>query len=131
MYFCKTCGRMVQLNERRCPKCGTPIPEPMLLDDRTEEEASPRYKPARKEAEVPAMGFAPTLGTMIIFMLPIVGFVMMLLWSFSDSADTARRRLARACLVRKLIVACLAALLLLVGALSFAALTRSLYYYWG
>ena len=131
MYFCKTCGRMVRLNERSCPKCGTPIPEPMLLDDWREEEDSPHYKPAHKEAEVPAMGFAPTLGTMIIFMIPIVGFVMMLVWSFSDSGDSARRRLARACLVRKLIVACLAALLLLVGALGFAALTHSLYYYLG
>ena len=69
-----------------------------------------------------------TLGTLVIFAIPLVGFIMMLVWSFSGGPDSARKRLARAYLVRTLIIAVIFALLFLIGALSLAAVSHSLYY---
>ena len=72
--------------------------------------------------------FGSTLGTLVIFAIPLVGFIMMLVWSFSGGPDSARKRLARAYLVRTLIIAVIFALLFLIGALSLAAVSHSLYY---
>ena len=90
----------------------------------------PRSIPAEDapEQDVPALGFGSTLGTLVIFAIPLVGFIMMLVWSFSGGPDSARKRLARAYLVRTLIIAVIFALLFLIGALSLAAVSHSLYY---
>ena len=125
MYFCKNCGRLAHPGEPCCPKCGTPHAEPP-------HEAAPaalQYHPAEDPHDVPAMGYSSTLGTLIIFAIPVVGFIMMLVWSFSDAPDNARKRLARAYLTRTLIVAAVIAALLLLGAVGLAAVTHSMYYY--
>lgn len=92
--------------------------------------AAPQYHPAEDapEQDVPALGFGSTLGTLVIFAIPLVGFIMMLVWSFSGGPDSARKRLARAYLVRTLIITVIFALLFLIGALSLAAVSHSLYY---
>ena len=130
MRYCKNCGLLAPHGADRCPQCGAPLPADRPTAPAPDAQAGPHYEPASEAPQVPAMDFAPTLGTLVLFMIPIVGFVMMLVWSFADATDTARRRLARAYLVRTLIVACLIALLLLVGAFSLAGLAHSMYYAW-
>ena len=125
MYFCKNCGRLARPGEPCCPKCGTPHAEP----PHEAAHAAPQYHPAEDTHDVPAMGYSSTLGTLIIFAIPVVGFIMMLVWSFSDAPDNARKRLARAYLTRTLIVAAVIAALLLLGAVGLAAVTHSMYYY--
>ena len=125
MYFCKNCGRLAHPGEPCCPKCGTPHAEP----PHEAAPAAPQYHPAEDPHDVPAMGYSSTLGTLIIFAIPVVGFIMMLVWSFSDAPDNARKRLARAYLTRTLIVATVIAALLLLGAVGLAAVTHSMYYY--
>ena len=125
MYFCKNCGRLARPGEPCCPKCGMPHAEP----PHKAAPAAPQYHPAEGPHDVPAMGYSSTLGTLIIFAIPLVGFIMMLVWSFSDAPDNARKRLARAYLTRTLIVAAVIAALLLLGAVGLAAVTHSMYYY--
>ena len=125
MYFCKNCGRLAHPGEPCCPKCGTFHAEP----PHEAAPAAPQYHPAEDPHDVPAMGYSSTLGTLIIFAIPLVGFIMMLVWSFSDAPDNARKRLARAYLTRTLIVAAVIAALLLLGAVGLAAVTHSMYYY--
>ena len=123
MYFCKNCGRLAHPGEDRCPKCGAAHIQPAPAAAAPTESAAPQYHPAEDapEQDVPALGFGSTLGT-------LVGFIMMLVWSFSGGPDSARKRLARAYLVRTLIIAVIFALLFLIGALSLAAVSHSLYY---
>ena len=128
MYFCKNCGRLAHPGESCCPKCGAPRVEPPHAANAA--PAAPQYHAAEEPQDVPAMTYGSTLGTLIIFAIPLVGFIMMLVWSFSDSPDTARKRLARAYLTRTLIVAAVIAVLFLLGALGLTAFTRSMYYYW-
>ena len=125
MYFCKNCGRLARPGEPCCPKCSMPHAEP----PHETAPAAPQYHPAEDPHDVPAMGYSSTLGTLIIFAIPVVGFIMMLVWSFSDAPDNARKRLARAYLTRTLIVAAVIAALLLLGAVGLAAVTHSMYYY--
>ena len=125
MYFCKNYGRLAHPGEPCCPKCGMPHAEP----PHEAAPAAPQYHPAEDPHDVPAMGYSSTLGTLIIFAIPLVGFIMMLVWSFSDAPDNARKRLARAYLTRTLIVAAVIAALLLLGAVGLAAVTHSMYYY--
>ena len=130
MYFCKNCGRLAHPVEDRCPKCGAAHIQPTPAAAAPTGPAAPQYHPAEDapEQDVPALGFGSTLGTLVIFAIPLVGFIMMLVWSFSDASDNARKRLARAYLTRTLIVAAVIAALLLLGAVSLAAVTHSLYY---
>ena len=125
MYFCKNCGRLAHPGEPCCPKCGMPHAEP----PHEAAPAAPQYHTAEDPHDVPAMGYSSTLGTLIIFAIPLVGFIMMLVWSFSDAPDNARKRLARAYLTRTLIMAAVIAALLLLGAVGLAAVTHSMYYY--
>ena len=116
MYFCKNCGRLAHPGEDRCPKCGAAHIQPAPAATAPTGPAAPQYHPAEDapEQDVPA--------------IPLVGFIMMLVWSFSGGPDSARKRLARAYLVRTLIIAVIFALLFLIGALSLAAVSHSLYY---
>ena len=125
MYFCKNCGRLARPGEPCCPKCGMPHAEP----PHEAAPAAPHYHPPEAPPDLPAMGYTRTRGTRIIFARPVVGFIMMLVWSFSDAPDNARKRLARAYLTRTLIVAAVIAALLLLGAVGLAAVTHSMYYY--
>lgn len=128
MYFCKNCGRMAHPGEPCCPKCGAAHAEPPYTANAPAGPAAPQYQPAKVDPEIPALSFGSTLGTLIIFAIPLVGFIMMLVWSFADAPDSARQRLARAYLVRTLIVAAIIALLFLLGALGLATVSHSLYY---
>ena len=86
-----------------------------------------------REAEpmAEAMSQGATTGTMILFAIPVVGFILALVWSFGGTHNEARKRLARAQVVRTLVVAAAAALLVLVAALVFSAVVHSqlAYYY--
>ena len=50
---------------------------------------------------------------MLLFAIPIAGFVLAVVWSFGGTHNEARKRLARAQVVRTLVVAAAAALLLI------------------
>ena len=61
----------------------------------------------------------------------IAGFVLAVVWSFGGTQDPARRRLARAYLIRALVVAGLVILFVAVAAMVFtAALHSQLAYYY-
>lgn len=84
MYFCKNCGRLAHPGEDRCPKCGAAHIQPTPAAAAPTGPAAPQYHPAEDapEQDVPALGFGSTLGTLVIFAIPLVGFIMMLVWSF-------------------------------------------------
>ncbi len=130
MYFCKNCGRLAHPGEACCPKCGVAHVQPAPAATAPGAPAAPQYHPAEEpqEQDVPALGFGSTLGTLVVFDIPLVGFIMMLVWSFAGSPDSARQRLARAYLVRTLIIAAVISLLLLLGALGLTTVSHSLYY---
>ncbi len=117
----QNCGRLAHPGEDRCPKCGAAHIQP------APRSSSPHRLPPRSitrlrdapEQDVLALALQHA-GTLVIFAIPLVGFIMMLVWSFSGGPDSACKRLARAYLVRTLIITVIFALLFLIGALSLA-----------
>lgn len=128
--FCKNCGLLLPHDADRCPQCGAPAPAPALPQG----PAAPRYDApdCPREDAVPAMSQTATTVAMLLFAIPVVGLVLALVWSFGGTQDPARKRLARAQLIRTLVVAAVVALFVLVAALVFSAVVRSqmAYYYY-
>lgn len=127
MRYCKNCGLLAPLDADHCPQCGAPLPDPCTPQNR--ESTGPHYEDNRS-AEVPALSEGATLAALLLFAIPVAGFILSLAWSLGFTRNQARRRLAQAWLIRTLIVAVLVALVCLVLALNSAlALTAPHYYY--
>ena len=131
--YCKNCGLLLPHDADRCPQCGAPAPL-AVRPAAQPGPAAPLYgTPDDREAEpmAEAMSQGATTGTMILFAIPVVGFILALVWSFGGTHSEARKRLARAQVVRTRVVAAAAALLVLVAALVFGAVGHSqlAYYY--
>lgn len=113
-HFCKNCGLLTAPYDERCPKCGAPLPHiPMgeaLLEsmrqspEGTVETGEPLYEQDLEEERIDAMSQGATTAAMLLFAIPIAGFVLAVVWSFGGTQDPARRRLARAYLIRALVV---------------------------
>ena len=133
--FCKNCGLLVPHDAHTCPQCGAPVP-PHAAPAAPQGGTAPLYGTPDREDEpaIEAMSQTATTITMILFAIPIVGLVLSLVWSLGGTHDPARKRLARAYLIRTLVVAAAAVLFVLVAALVFSAvlhsrLAYSYYYY--
>lgn len=140
-HFCKNCGLLTAPHDERCPKCGAPLPHiPMgeaLLEsmrqspEGTVQTGEPLYEQDPEEDRIDAMSQSATTAAMLLFAIPIAGFVLAAVWSFGGTQDPARRRLARAYLIRALVVAGLVILFVAVAAMVFtAALHSQLAYYY-
>ena len=130
-----------ELYKANCPKCGAPLPHiPMgeaLLEsmrqspEGTVETGEPLYEQDLEEDRIDAMSQSATTAAMLLFAIPIAGFVLAVVWSFGGTQDPARRRLARAYLIRALVVTGLVILFVAVAAMVFtAALHSQLAYYY-
>ena len=77
------------------------------------------------------MSQSATAAALILFAIPLVGLVLSVVWSFGGTRNPARRRLARAYLIRTAVVAVAFAVFLLVGALVLSAVLHAglTYYY--
>lgn len=140
-HFCKNCGLLTAPYDERCPKCGAPLPHIPLGEtlpgamrqspEGTVQTGEPLYEQDLEEDRIDAMSQSATTAAMLLFAIPIAGFVLAVVWSFGGTQDPARRRLARAYLIRALVVAGLVILFVAVAAMVFtAALHSQLAYYY-
>ena len=85
-HFCKNCGLLTAPHDERCPKCGAPLPHiPMgeaLLEsmrqspEGTVETGEPLYEQDLEEDRIDAMSQGATTAAMLLFAIPIAGFVL-------------------------------------------------------
>ena len=132
--YCKNCGLLLPHDANGCPQCGAPAPHPVPTG--APQPAAPRYDAPDEDDEpsIEALSQGATTVTMILFAIPVVGFILALVWSFGGTHDAARKRLARSYVIRTLVVAAALALFVLVAVLVFSAvlhsqLAYSYYYY--
>lgn len=127
MRYCKNCGLLAPFDADHCPQCGAPLPSASPAPA-AQPEKTPRYESAREEA-VPALSEWATLGLLLLFSIPVVGFILSLAWSFFGS-NSARQRLAQAWLIRTMIVLVVVALICLWLGLSSAMTLSAPHYYY-
>lgn len=127
MRYCKNCGLLAPQDADRCPQCGAPLPP--LPAQAPAASSGPHYHEP-KPTGVPALSEGATLATLLLFSIPIAGFILSLAWSFGFTHNPARRRLAQAWLIRTLIIAVIVTALAIWLALMFAASMSNPYYYY-
>lgn len=125
MRYCKNCGLLAPVGADRCPQCGAPLPPAPAAPVPAADQ--PHYKDTAPE--VPALSEWATLAALLLFSIPVVGFILSVAWSFGFSKNPARKRLAQAWLIRTLVVAVMAALLFLWVAAQMVMTVTTLPYY--
>ena len=133
MRYCKNCGLLAPLDADHCPQCGAPLPpDPAVRPGQA--PGAPLYhdpEPDAPDAPIPALTPWATLGALLLFAVPVVGFLFSLAWSFGFTKTPARRRLAQAYLIRTLVLAVIVTLLVLcLTVSSVLTLTVTPYYFY-
>lgn len=106
--FCESCGNQMAPGSTVCNKCGAPTagmqtaaPPPVQVPPayaQPQYAPPPAYQPAAAEMTVGAW-----MITLLVSYIPIVGFIMMLVWAFGSGAPPSKRNYCRAALIFSLI----------------------------
>ena len=87
------------------PAGGQPAPQPSAQgpdgaepEGETAPAAGPKYAASVREEEGP-LSVTACLGTLLLFLIPVVGLVIMFCYSCGQGIPAGRRNLARACLL--------------------------------
>ena len=89
------------------PGCGQPAVQPAMEGPAGETPgpegevppaAGPKYAPSVREEDGP-LSVTACLGTLLLFLIPVVGLVIMFCYSCGQGIPAGRRNLARACLL--------------------------------
>ncbi len=124
--FCQSCGASLDPGAKFCKSCGSPVP----VTNNYAGQAAPPPQPAYPVPPVPphayhqpagngythytqpeaygSGGNAPLsvgqyLGMMLLTSLPLVGFILLLIWAFSSDTNANKKNYARAVLIIALI----------------------------
>lgn len=114
MAFCENCGKPVYRLDRTCANCGAPVtqfpqgaaedvPSGVRMDNGSEQNSP--------YAVLSSWGF---VGSMLLMSIPIVGFVIMIVWASGGVVNLNRRNLARGYLLMMALVFVLYILIVIV-----------------
>ena len=93
MPFCENCGKPMPEGERFCPSCGgVSDPNRKVLPH----EAAPRPPKGSPYAVIGSWSF---VGTMLLMGIPVVGFILTIVWACGGAHNHNRRNFARATLL--------------------------------
>lgn len=134
MRYCKNCGLLLPFDAAQCPECGAPVPppaQPAAAPDGPRYEAAPAApaKPSRAEEAFCPLSLPATIGYLLLFAIPVVGFILTLVWSLGGTRRPALRQLAQAYLGRTLILSVLISALLVLAALGLAGALQTAVFY--
>jgi len=119
--FCDSCGTAMPDGVRFCPNCGkvfaasaAPVPPPVNPAPQPIQYAAPapNYNYAQPQPnyyqQAPAADNSPLkvgqyIGIIIVSGLPLIGFIMLLVWAFSSSTNLNKKNYARAVLLLSII----------------------------
>jgi uncharacterized membrane protein YvbJ len=89
MARCTTCGADNPDGSAFCKSCGARIPY---------QQPSYVYSDPQKQTDA-VMSTGAYIGSILLMSLPLVGFILMIVWSFGGTYNLNRRNLARAALI--------------------------------
>jgi len=95
MAFCENCGKPVYRLDRTCANCGAPVTQ-LQQNNFAEAETSARMNddPMQSSpyAVLSSWGF---VGSLLLMAIPIVGFIITIVWASGGVVNLNRRNLAR------------------------------------
>ena len=95
MAFCENCGKPVYRLDRTCANCGTPVTQ-FGQSAQREPESSARlnsdYSLSSPYTVMSTWGF---VGSLLLMAIPLVGFVVTIVWAAGGTYNLNRRNLAR------------------------------------
>ena len=101
MAFCEKCGKPVYRLDKTCVNCGTPVTQ-FSKSAYEDESASPAYLLDNDSAQgspyevLSSWGF---VGSMLLMAIPVVGFIITIVWASGGATNLNRRNLARGSLI--------------------------------
>lgn len=146
--FCKKCGAPLPKDSGFCTECGTPIsPEtPNAASQQVPGTSVPYYSepapayaspvydaPPPQSSRYAVLGIGGFIGNMLLFAIPVVGWIICIVWACGGCRNENRKNHARAALILGLIGIALAIILgIVLGAMFSDLWTEFLYsaYYW-
>ena len=95
MAFCENCGKPVYRLDRTCANCGAPVTQ---FGQTTHSEA--RMSPRMNEDPMGSSPYAVLsswgfVGSLLLMALPVVGFIITIVWASGGVVNLNRRNLAR------------------------------------
>lgn len=93
MPFCENCGKPLPEGERFCANCGG-VSDPNRQTD--PHAAAPRPPKGSPYAVIGSWSFA---GTIVLLSIPVVGFILSIVWACGGAQNLNRRNFARAYLL--------------------------------
>jgi hypothetical protein len=97
MAFCESCGKPVYRLDRTCANCGAPVTQfSQSSGSESRGRMNDDYSLSSSYDVLSSWGFA---GSMIVMSLPIVGFIITIIWASGGATNLSRRNLARGYLI--------------------------------
>lgn len=95
MAVCDNCGKPVYRLDRTCANCGasvTQYSQSSYSDSRGRSRMNDDYSNSSAYDVLSSWGF---VGSMIVMSLPLIGFIMTIVWASGGTTNLNRRNLAR------------------------------------
>lgn len=156
--FCPNCGKQNPDDAKFCESCGSTLSAaaaPKAASASAPPAPPPQPPPAQYNAPPPQayqspprqqyyqqpppaynaagntapMSVGQYIGTIILFMIPLVGFILMLVWAFGSDVNLNKKNFSRAYLIMMLIGIVLAIVLSIAAGGLIASLFDSMSYY--
>ena len=107
MAFCEKCGKPVYRLDKSCVNCGAPVTQfSVSANDETPRQSSYSLDNDSSQGSpyevLSSWGFA---GSMLLMALPLVGFIITIVWASGGVTNLNRRNLARGYLILMALVA--------------------------
>lgn len=96
MAYCESCGKPVYRLDRICANCGAPVTQNGQSGSNTRSGMLDDISQTTPYDVLSSWGYA---GSLILMSLPIVGFIITIVWASGGAVNYSRRNLARGYLI--------------------------------